>query len=189
MHKMSLKKKIQELRNGIAKYEKNKGAESNVVKVVRTWKSKNEAFLKRVEKITVPGYLYKRELAIVKSASQITLLGNALWGEDLDTGLTNRLIGFLQKKFNQPDVYAYPWGIEKTPNVKISVQITRFIAQGNHVYLDATWSLENIKTKRREARLFSTKVVATSNVESIVKAMDSAFSKFEQTVARGIRVF
>lgn len=50
---MSLKKKIQELRNGIAKYEKNKGAESNVVKVVRTWKSKNEAFLKRVEKITV----------------------------------------------------------------------------------------------------------------------------------------
>ena len=142
-----------------------------------------------VEKITVPGYLYKRELAIVKSASQITLLGNALWGEDLDTGLTNRLIGFLQKKFNQPDVYAYPWGIEKTPNVKISVQITRFIAQGNHVYLDATWSLENIKTKRREARLFSTKVVATSNVESIVKAMDSAFSKFEQTVARGIRVF
>ena len=142
-----------------------------------------------VEKLTVPAYLYKRDIAIAKSNSQITLLGNALWGEDLDTGLSNRLIGFLQKKFNQPDVYAYPWGIDKQPDVKVSVQITRFIAQENHVYLDATWSLEDIKTKRREARLFSTKVVTSSNVGSIVNAMDMTFSKFEETVARGIRVF
>ena len=142
-----------------------------------------------VEKITVPGYLYKRELAIAKSASEITLLGNALWGEDLDAGLTNRLIGFLQKKFNQPDVYGYPWGIDKQPNVKVSVHITRFIAQGEYVYLDATWSLEGLKTNKRKARLFSTRVASSSEVKSIVKAMDIAFSQFEETVAKEIRKF
>jgi len=143
-----------------------------------------------VEKITVPSYLYKRELAIAKSTSEITLLGNALWGEDLDEGLTNRLIGFLQKKFNQADIYAYPWGTDKQPTLKVSVKITRFIAQGEYVYLDATWSLENVKTKKRRAKLFSTKVVTNSaNVQSIVRAMDTAFSKFEETVARGIREF
>jgi len=142
-----------------------------------------------VEKITVPAYLYKRELAIAKSTSKITLLSNALWGEDLDEGLSNRLIGFLQKKFNQPDVYAYPWGIDKQPTVKVSVKITRFIAQGEYVYLDATWSLENLKTKKRRSKLFSTKVATSDNVENIVKAMDSAFSQFEETVAKEVRKF
>jgi len=117
-----------------------------------------------VEKVTVPGYLYKRDLAVATSNSKITLLNNALWGEDLDSGLTQRLIVFLQKKFNQPDVYAYPWGMATKPDIKVSVQITRFIAQGDKVYLAATWSLEDTKTKRRVARLFSTKVPTQSDV-------------------------
>jgi len=142
-----------------------------------------------VEQITVPGYLYKRNIAVAKSSSQITLLGSAQWGEDLDSGLTNRLIGYLQKKFNQPDVYSYPWGIDKQPDIKVSVQVTRFIAQGDKVYLDATWSLEDVKTKRRKAQLFSTQVPTKSDVQSIVNAMDSAFSQFEQTVAMGIKNF
>ena len=88
-----------------------------------------------VEKIIVPGYLYKREIAVAQNTNKITLLGNALWAEDLDSGLTQRLIGFLQKKFNQPNVYEYPWGVKRQPDVKVNVQITRFIAQGDYVYL------------------------------------------------------
>ena len=142
-----------------------------------------------VEKITVPGYLYKRDIAVAHSSSQITLLGNAAWGEDLDEGLTNRLIGFLQKKFNQPNVYAYPWGVKHQPSIKISVQISRFIAQGDKVYLDATWSIDDTKTKRREAKLFSTSVATSSDVKSVVSAMDRAFAVFEESVARGIKSF
>ena len=37
-----------------------------------------------VEKIIVPGYLYKREIAVAQSTNKITLLGNAVWAEDLD---------------------------------------------------------------------------------------------------------
>jgi len=142
-----------------------------------------------VEKVTVPGYLYKREIAIADSPSHITLLGTAQWGEDLDSGLTSRLIGYLQKKFNQPDVYMYPWEIDKQPDLKLSVHVTRFIAQGERVYLDATWSVENVKTKKRMSRLFSTKVATTSDVQSIVHAMNAAFAQFEETVALGIAHF
>ena len=142
-----------------------------------------------VEKVTVPGYLYKREIAIADSPSHITLLGTAQWGEDLDSGLTSRLIGYLQKKFKQPDVYMYPWEIDKQPDIKVSGHVTRFIAQGDSVYLDATWSVENIKTKKRMSRLFSTKVASKSDVESIVHAMDRAFAEFEKTVANGIQHF
>jgi len=140
-----------------------------------------------VEKITVPGYLYKREIAIAKSSNQITLLGNALWGEDLDSGLTQRLISFLQKKFNQPNVYEYPWNIERQPNVKVGVQITRFIAQGDKVYLDANWEVINIRTKRRKARLFSTAVLTGSDASSIVDAMDRAFGQLEEQVAKDLK--
>jgi len=142
-----------------------------------------------VEKVTVPAYLYKRELAIAKSSSQIVLLDNAVWGEDLDMGLSARLIGFLQKKFNQPNVYQYPWGMDHQPTIKVSVHVTRFIAQGEKVYLDATWNIENMKTKRREARLFSTTVPTSSDTKHIVSAMDRAFSKFEETIAMGIKHF
>lgn len=140
-----------------------------------------------VEKITVPGYLYKREIAVSKNAHQITLLGDAVWAEDLDAGLTQRLIGFLQKKFNQPNVYAYPWGIERQPEKKVNVDVTRFIAQGGYVYLDANWVIEDLHTHRRKAKLFSTKVTTGSEASAIVSAMDQAFSELEAVIAEGLR--
>jgi cholesterol transport system auxiliary component len=140
-----------------------------------------------VEKVIVPKYLFKREIAVAKSPSHIDFLSGAVWAEDLDAGLTQRLIGFLQKKFHQPNVYAYPWGVESQPTVKVKVQITRFIAQGDKVYLDANWEVENMHTHKRKARLFSTTVVTKSEASSIVAAMDRAFGELEESVARGLR--
>ncbi len=140
-----------------------------------------------VEKITVPGYLYKREIAVAKTSSQISLLSGAVWGEDLDDGLTNRLISFLQKKFRQPSVYAYPWNVDRVPTIKVKVQITRFIAQGNRVYLDADWEVEHMRTGKRKARLFSTTVATNSDASSIVSSMDQAFKQLEESIASGIR--
>ncbi len=140
-----------------------------------------------VEEIIVPKYLFKREIAVAKSASQIIFLDGAVWAEDLDAGLTYRLIGFLQKKFNQPSVYAYPWGTDKQPSIKVKVQVTRFIAQGDRVYLDANWEVENIRTHKRSAKLFSTTVPTKSDASSVVYAMDRAFGELEEDVARGIR--
>ena len=142
-----------------------------------------------VEKIIVPGYLYKREIAVAKTNNQITLLGDAVWAEDLDAALTQRLIGFFQKKFNQPNVYAYPWGVKKQPDVKVAVQITRFIAQGDYVYLDANWNLEKSSNNREKARLFSTKVATKSDPSAIVSSMDSAFGRLEEEIAKGINNF
>ncbi len=142
-----------------------------------------------VEKVTVPKYLFKREIAVAKSPSQITFLDGAVWAEDLDVGLTQRLIGFLQKKFNQPNVYAYPWGVDRQPTIKIKVQITRFIAQGDKVYLDANWEIENLRTHRRKAKLFSAAVPTASDAASIVSAMDGAFGMLERDIAKGINIF
>lgn len=140
-----------------------------------------------VEKVTVPEYMFKREIAVAESASQIRLLSNATWGEDLDAGLTQRLIGFLQKKFNQPEVYAYPWNVDRQPDRKINVHISRFIAQGDKVYLDANWAVENMHTHQSKARLFSTTVQTSNQSDEIVAAMDRAFGQLEEVIAGGVR--
>lgn len=140
-----------------------------------------------VEKVTVPKYLFKRELAVAKSSNQVTFLGGSQWAEDMDTGLTNRLIAFLQKKFKQPSVYAYPWGTDMQPDIKIKVQVTRFIAQGDSVYLDASWEVKNMRTEQRSLKLFSTIVPTKEDASSIVDAMNRAFGQLEEDVAKGVK--
>jgi len=140
-----------------------------------------------VEKVIVPKYLFKREIAYAKSASEVAFVSGGVWAEDLDAGLTQRLIAFLQKKFNQPNVYAYPWGLDKNPTVKVKVNITRFIAQGDKVYLDANYRVVNIKTNSSKARLLSTSVVTSSDAQGIVASMDRAFGELEEAIAQGIK--
>lgn len=140
-----------------------------------------------VEKVTVPEYLFKREIAVARSSSQVTFLEGSQWAEDMDTGLTRRLIAFLQKKFRQPAVYAYPWGTDLQPEIKVKVQVTRFIAQGDNVYLDANWEARNMQTEERNLKLFSTIVPTESDADSIVEAMDRAFGQLEEEIAKGIK--
>ena len=140
-----------------------------------------------VKKVTIPEYLYKREIAVAETSNHITLLRGSVWGEDLDAGLTQRLISFLQKKFQQPSVYAYPWDLDREPSVKVSLDITRFIAQGDKVYLDANWEVIQGRTQKHKAKLFSTAVATRSDAGSIVEAMNSAFGELEEDVARGIK--
>ena len=93
----------------------------------------------------------------------------------------------LQKKFQQPSVYAYPWGVDRQPSVKVNVDITRFIAQGDKVYLDANWEVMQLGTHKRKAKLFSTTVPTSSDAASIVDAMNRAFGQLEEDVARGVK--
>jgi len=141
-----------------------------------------------VEKVTVPQYLFKREIAVAKSDSEVSFVSDGTWAEDMDAGLTTRLISFLQKKFNQPKVHLYPWDLDKQPSKKVKVSISRFIAQNGQVYLDATWEVENMKTQHKKARLFHTAIQTKSmNTTDIVTAMNRVFRELEEAIAQGVR--
>jgi len=141
-----------------------------------------------VETVTVPKYLFKRDLAVAKSSNHIVFLSGAQWAEDMDEGLTRRIVSYLQRALHNPDVHAYPWGVEQQPKRILNVDISRFIAQNGKVYLDASWSLEDTQSGRSTSHLFST-VVETggSDAQHIVRAMDRAFGNFEAALARGLK--
>ena len=140
-----------------------------------------------VEKVNIPKYLFKREIAVAKSSSEVIFLKKASWAEDLDDGITNRFVGFLQKKFNQPNVYVYPWGLTIQPDITIKLQITRFIAQDNKVTLEANWVVENLRTQQRKAKLFSTSVPTSDDASRIVASMDKALHQLEKDLAKAIQ--
>ncbi len=141
-----------------------------------------------VETVTVPKYLFKRDLAVAKSSNHIVFLSGAQWAEDMDEGLTRRVVSYLQHALHNPDVHAYPWGVEQQPKRILNIAISRFIAQNGKVYLDASWSLEDTQSGRTTSHLFST-VVETggSDAEHIVTAMDRAFGRLEASIAHSFR--
>ncbi len=139
-----------------------------------------------VEQVVVPEYLFKREIAVSNSSSEVHFLSDVEWAEDLDTGLTRRLIAYLQKRFEQPHVYTYPWELDRQPDIKVKVQISRFIAQNGKVYLDASWEVKDLKRDKTIARLFHKEVSTDSTARGIVAAMDRAFGYLEEEIARGV---
>ena len=139
-----------------------------------------------VEKVTLPKYLFKHEIAVAASSHEVVFVSDGTWAEDLDEGLTLRIIGFLRKKFNQPNIHAYPWGADKQPHKKIHIAISRFIAQDHTVYLDAAWEIKNIQTGQRTSRLFSTEIPTDMHTPNIIDAMNQAFSQLEENIAKGL---
>ena len=140
-----------------------------------------------VAQVILPSYMDKRKLTIASSGNQISQLDSVLWAEDLDIGLTERLISFLQKKFDQPNIFAYPWGVEKQPDIKIKVQINRFLAQGDKVYLDANYLLIDTKNHTSQAYLFNTVLKTGTEPSVIVNTMDKAFGQLEEHIAAKIQ--
>jgi cholesterol transport system auxiliary component len=140
-----------------------------------------------VEKVEVPKYLFKRELAVATSDNKVTFDSSSEWAEDMDEALTRRVIGTLQKLYNNPNIYPYPWGVDKQPRYRLHINITRFIAKGSYVYIDANYRIEDTKTQRQHSYLYSNHILLKSkNPDMIVKTMDSAIEYLIQDIAKKI---
>ena len=139
-----------------------------------------------VEKISLPEYMVRGEVATQLSPTQIHYSASDEWVEDMEDSLTQQLIATIQKSFNHPSVYAYPWGLSKQAAIKIKISISRFIAYGDFVYLDATWKINDLKNGKEHSRLFSVKVPSGKDTASVVAGMNQAFGKLSETIMKDL---
>jgi len=135
-----------------------------------------------VEKISLPEYLQQSKVAIQLSPTQLSYKGGDTWAGDMETSLTNELISTIQRSFDHPYVYAYPWNLSKQAGIKVKVTISRFIAYDSSVYLDANWEIYDLQTQKSNSRLFSITVATLSDTPSIVASMSKAFEKLSITI-------
>lgn len=139
-----------------------------------------------VEKITLPEYMKRGKVAVQLSPTRIHYSASDEWLEDMEESLTRQLIFTLQKSFRHPAVYSYPWGLSKPAGLRIKVSISRFIAYGNTVYLEANWKITDTRKEKVYSRLFSTKVPCKREIPSVVAAMNKAFGKMSYAIVDDI---
>ncbi|MEA3491201.1 MAG: PqiC family protein [Campylobacterota bacterium] len=139
-----------------------------------------------VERVRLPEYMKQGKIAIQLSPTQISYSDSDNWAEDMESSLTKELIATIQKSFNHPNVYAYPWDLSKQAGIKIKVIIHKFIAYGDYVYLDASWEISDLKRDKQHAKLFSTKVPTDKSMNSVVASMNAAFEQLSERIVRDI---
>ncbi len=139
-----------------------------------------------VEKVLIPEYMQKGKVAIQRSINEIVYLENSYWAGDLSILLTQEAIRAVQKSFNHPGVYAYPWDFSKQPGIKIKISINRFIADGGFVSLDAHYTINDLQRGKRYSRLFGTKVPIGEKTEDIVAGMSSAYEKLTAAIVQDL---
>lgn len=135
-----------------------------------------------IEKVDIPKYL--KDSSIVKQVSpyQVVLIKDANWLTPMQKRLTNVLINYLQKSLNNPNVYLYPWEIDKNKNKKISLKIKRFIAYNNEVILEASYKIYDYASKSYNTKLFTTKVKTSKSTENIMASMEKAYFQLMEKI-------
>lgn len=135
-----------------------------------------------VEKVDVPKYLKDNTLVKQVTPYQVILIEEANWLTPMQKRLTNVLISYLQKSLNNPNVYLYPWAMEKDTQKRVSLQIKRFIAYQDHVILEANYKIYDFKSKNHTTKLFNTKVKTLESTESMMESMEKAYFQLMEEI-------
>ena len=136
-----------------------------------------------VDKVTVPGYMEESQIAIQKSGGEISYRSE-IWAVPSAKALTSTLIRSLQKKFSNPNVYLFPWDVEKESGIRVKVTINQFIYNNGTVSLEATYFIKRIGSSHKRSYLFSTRVTSGADTATIVQAMRIAFGRLVEEIGR-----
>ncbi len=139
-----------------------------------------------VVKVTVPKYLKEHKIVRQISPYQIELVDKAQWLIPMDKKLTQILIDYLQQSMNNPNVYLYPWDSNNKTDKKVIVDIKKFIASQQQVMLKANYKIVDLKTNQKQTKNFETTVLNHSNIESMMKSMETAYLQLLQNIKETI---
>jgi len=134
-----------------------------------------------VDKIIVPGYMEESQIATQQEGAQISYR-KEIWAVPTPKALTNTLIQSLQKKFSNPNVFLFPWDVEKEGGIRVKVTINQFIYHNGTVGLEATYYIKRIGSTDKRSYLFSTQVASGGDTSDIVEAMGRAFGKLVEEI-------
>ena len=129
-----------------------------------------------VDKITVPGYMEESKIAIRKSPAEIEYRSE-IWAVPTAKSLTDSLIRTLQKTLSNPNVYLFPWDVEKESGKRVKVTINELIYSNGMVTLEATYFIKRIGSSNKKSYFYSTQVSSREDTASIVEAMGRAFAR------------
>jgi len=139
-----------------------------------------------VVSVQVPKYLETPELVRQVTPYRVELLDKAQWLTPMKARLTNVLIEYLQQSMKNPNIHLYPWNANEKAYKRVSLTITRFIANQNHVYLQANYKINNLETHKSETKLFNTTVSTNKSIDTMVSSMEMAYLRLAEKIKSDI---
>lgn len=144
----------------------------------------NAVFKLGVSGIELPSYLTGSTIAMQTPHNEIKHLPNVRWAENLRETLNSRLLLFLQKKFNQANIYQHPWDIIGTLDLKLDVNITRFILFNHQIHLSADYALHNFKKNTRSQHKFNNQQPSSHQLQNVMQTMGVVFDSLMQDIGK-----
>ena len=129
-----------------------------------------------VLKVKVPKYLQENKIVRQVSPYQIELIDNTDWLIPMEKKLTQMLIEYLQTSLNNPNVHLYPWESDNKTNIRVSVDIKKFIASKEVVVLKANYKIMNLEQRTHQLKSFETKKATTAKMEDMMRSMEEAYT-------------
>jgi len=141
-----------------------------------------------VAKISLPAYLKQNKIVIQTAENKLAFLKADEWVDSPDILATQTVINYLNRMGSGAKVSAYPWGFNAKSGHKITINLSKFIAFGDEVVLESTYSIENIENSKSQInKNFKTTVpTEIKNSDSVVKSMNQALFYLAKDIHQNI---
>ncbi len=138
--------------------------------------------------IELPEYLARPHIFTHTGKSQLKSNKQHRWAGSLERNFTDVLATDLGMQLQKSHIEIYPWDRPRSVDRQIVVHVTRFIADGRSVYLDARWRILDKQGEQRKvatARLQSSleSDVAEDDFDAIVSLMSDLVGELAHEIA------
>jgi uncharacterized lipoprotein YmbA len=138
--------------------------------------------------IELPEYLSRAQIFTQTGKTQLKSNKQHRWAGSLENNFTGVLATDLGMQLQKSHIEIYPWDRPHSVDRQIVVHVTRFIADGGSVYLDARWRVLDKQGNQRKigsARLQQTldSSVADNDFDAIVSLMSDLVGELAHEIA------
>lgn len=138
--------------------------------------------------IELPEYLSRPHIFTQTGKTQLKSNKKHRWAGSLESNFTDVLATDLGMQLHKSHIEIYPWDRPRSVDRQIVVHVTRFIADGRTVYLDARWRVLDKQGEQRKvasARLQKSHEgnIADDDFDAIVSLMSELVGELAHRIA------
>ena len=143
--------------------------------------------------VKLADHLQRQNIVIRESSTRLHIAPDDRWAAPLDAHLLELLATNLRQRLDLAGVSTFPWSPAVHVDYQVTVHITRFIHDADHVYLDAHWRLFRVKDRSLRGstppveHLTSLDAPSERDYDRIVDTMSQLLGRLSDEIAKAIR--
>jgi uncharacterized lipoprotein YmbA len=134
-----------------------------------------------VKSVKIPSYL-EDEKILIKKENKISAI-DAKFATTPSELFTQKLISSLKSALNDPNVFLYPWDVDKKRGVIVEVVLDDFLYEDSQVKLKGSYYIKDANNKVLVAKNFAYFKPSKEDANSIVYNLSELFNNLTKEIA------